>query len=114
MNAIIEAEGWKFVFVLRLSPFAPIEALIYACSVTSISFAHHALGVLGSIVPITFVVWSSASASSMAGGNTAKGHGHTVLLVIMNLLIFAGMVALAKHSYGRYQAASKVQASEAA
>ncbi|CAE7818251.1 unnamed protein product [Symbiodinium sp. CCMP2592] len=65
LDEIVEQEGWKFVLVARMSPFLPLEALNYACSLTSLSTAGFALGCLGSLPTTAFWVWTAASAESL-------------------------------------------------
>jgi len=115
LNAVIEEEGWRFVFVARFSPFLPIEPFIYVCAVTSLSFSQHAVGLFGSLLPITFFVWTSASATYMedqGGASNGRSQGQTIFLIIFNLLILVGMIALVKHSSRKYHAALEKQASE--
>ncbi|CAE7215910.1 unnamed protein product [Symbiodinium pilosum] len=65
LDEIVEQEGWKFVLVARMSPFLPLEALNYACSLTSLSATGFALGSLGSLPITAFWVWTAASAESL-------------------------------------------------
>ncbi|CAE6972716.1 unnamed protein product [Symbiodinium natans] len=73
LDEIVEQEGWKFVLVARMSPFLPLEALNYACSLTSLSTAGFALGCLGSLPTTAFWVWTAASAESLRMSEETDG-----------------------------------------
>jgi len=65
LDDIVKEEGWKFVLLARMSPFLPLEALNYACALTSLSTAGFVLGCLGSLPVTAFWVWTAASAEAL-------------------------------------------------
>lgn len=110
INTIIETDGWKFAFVMRLSPLVPNEPLNYACALTSMSFRDNALATLGSIPKTAYEVWIGAQAASISshsgrgGSQTSSNSGSTSLyaIIAMNVLVLAMMVVLcfvAKRKY---------------
>lgn len=104
-NRIIAEEGWKFAFLMRLSPFCPIEPLNYACVVTEMSFADYALSCLGTQPVIAFLVYLASTAADFASGggsNTKLYVSIGINVPVIILLIF--MMVKMKHKYDKYVA----------
>jgi uncharacterized membrane protein YdjX (TVP38/TMEM64 family) len=103
MNAIIEHDGWKFAFIMRLSPLIPNEPLNYACSLTSMSFKHMAMSSFGSLPKSAYEVWLSAQAAdSLSSENSGELNWQfTVALnvVILLLMVLWCIVAMKKYHY---------------
>ncbi|CAK0900887.1 unnamed protein product, partial [Prorocentrum cordatum] len=82
--AVIEREVWlmrrrlhqQVVLLLRMSPMLPAEVFNYACAAMPLPFYKFALGCLGSAVPISFWVFTSAQGAQLARDGDALEHGH--------------------------------------
>lgn len=61
ISEMIKGEGWRVVFLLRMSPLLPAEMFNYACSLTEVTYAGYAAGCCGSIVPVSLWVGLTAS-----------------------------------------------------
>merc|ERR1712060_600112 len=84
VNKIVKKEGWKFAFLMRLSPILPLWLFNYACSVTSMSVAANCVACIGSLPTIAFWVWTSASATNAAA---SKGGTQSRQRVIISVAI---------------------------
>eukprot|EP00448_Togula_jolla_P000933 CAMPEP_0170608654 /NCGR_PEP_ID=MMETSP0224-20130122/21701_1 /TAXON_ID=285029 /ORGANISM="Togula jolla, Strain CCCM 725" /LENGTH=286 /DNA_ID=CAMNT_0010933897 /DNA_START=44 /DNA_END=904 /DNA_ORIENTATION=+ len=110
INKIIETEGWKFAFIMRMSPFIPIEPFNYACSVTSMSFKHNALACFGSMPMCAFEVWIAAQAANALSSGGKGGDSSLGLTIGINVVILILMVLLfisAKQKYDKYVSESE-------
>jgi len=76
VQKMIDAEGLKVVLLLRMSPMLPAEVFNYACAAMPLPFYKFALGCLGSAVPISFWVFTSAQGAQLARDGDALEHGH--------------------------------------
>eukprot|EP00439_Symbiodinium_sp_Y106_P051910 s4741_g6.t3 len=114
LDEIVEQEGWKFVLVARMSPFLPLEALNYACSLTSLSTAGFALACLGSLPTTAFWVWTAASAESLRmseetddtdGDAVKQAYSLTDKAIIIGLstIMLCVLMILLRSSKKRYQ-----------
>lgn len=92
INLIIESDGWKFAFIMRMSPLIPNEPLNYACSLTSMSFTHMALSTVGSLPKTAYEVWLAAQAASSV--SSSAGSFSLQSTIALNLAILLLMVAL--------------------
>ena len=43
VDQAIETEGWKIVFLIRLSPVLPFNVMNYALGLTGVKFWHYAI-----------------------------------------------------------------------
>lgn len=101
VNRIIEADGWKFAFVIRLSPLIPNEPVNYACALTSMSLGHYAVSSLGTFPKVAYEVWLAAQAA----GSFHNGGLFSLPSIILNLVLLLIMVALCivgKRKYEMY------------
>lgn len=55
IDAALRREGWRLVFVLRLSPCVPFVVLNYALGLTSISFLEYSLASAVAIIPFVVI-----------------------------------------------------------
>lgn len=55
VDTALRREGWRLVFVLRLSPCVPFVVLNYALGLTSISFLEYSLASAVSIIPFVVI-----------------------------------------------------------
>ncbi len=107
-NAIDEAvgrEGFKIVFLLRLSPVFPFNLLNYALGLTKVSFKHYALASLIGMLPggLMYVYFGSAARSiaDVAAGNVEKGIAGQIFFwvgLIATILVAGFVTRLAKKS----------------
>jgi pyruvate/2-oxoglutarate dehydrogenase complex dihydrolipoamide dehydrogenase (E3) component/uncharacterized membrane protein YdjX (TVP38/TMEM64 family) len=107
-NAIDEAvgrEGFKIVFLLRLSPVFPFNLLNYALGLTKVSFKHYALASMVGILPggLMYVYFGSAARSiaDVAAGNVEKGIAGQVFFwvgLVATILVAGFVTRLAKKS----------------
>mmetsp|Transcript_7003 Transcript_7003/g.12975 ORF Transcript_7003/g.12975 Transcript_7003/m.12975 type:complete len:290 (-) Transcript_7003:96-965(-) len=99
VNAIIEADGWKFAFVIRLSPLIPNEPVNYACALTSMSLGHYAVSTLGTLPKVAYEVWLAAQAA----GSFHSGGIFSLPSMILNLVLLLIMVALGVVGKRKYE-----------
>merc|ERR550532_1404720 len=105
VNKIIEKEGWKFAFLMRLSPFLPAEVFNYACSVTTMTVAANALACIGSLPTTAFWVWTSASATDAAassGSDPGAQRQRLFLFVGINVVVIILMVVLVRSATKKF------------
>lgn len=105
INGMIEKEGVKIVFLARMSPVLPAEVFNYACSlVEALSVPQYAAGCLGSIVPVSFWVTSTAHAAAIAHKGIAGAAGENgVLLIAINVAVLAILTFALYGAYRRYR-----------
>lgn len=112
VNKIIEKEGWKFAFLMRLSPFLPAEVFNYACSVTNMTVPANCLACIGSLPTTAFWVWTSASATASAEGG-AESHQNKFLFVGINVAVIILMLLVVRSATKVYhQYADQIEEEE--
>lgn len=102
VNKIIEADGWKFAFIIRLSPLIPNEPVNYACALTSMSLGHYAVSTLGTLPKVAYEVWLAAQAA----GSFHSGESGAIFSLpsmILNLVLLSIMVALCVVGKRKYE-----------
>jgi uncharacterized membrane protein YdjX (TVP38/TMEM64 family) len=62
----VVAEGWKVVFLLRLSPVVPFNILNYALSLTGVRWREYALATLAGMLPGTVMIVNLGAAIQAA------------------------------------------------
>merc|ERR1712125_294028 len=87
INRMVEAEGVKIVFLARMCPLLPAEVFNYVCSVTSLTVVQYAAGCVGSLVPVTFWVVSSAQATDVASRGGAANSSVHLWLIAFNVVV---------------------------
>mmetsp|Transcript_138040 Transcript_138040/g.243457 ORF Transcript_138040/g.243457 Transcript_138040/m.243457 type:complete len:282 (+) Transcript_138040:79-924(+) len=102
VNAIIESDGWKFAFVMRLSPLMPNEPLNYACAMTSMSLKHMAISTIGSLPKTAYEVWLAAQAANALASKSSDSTLSVPFLIISNSVLLLLMVALCLQGYYKY------------
>ncbi len=77
VDEAVGKEGFKIVFLLRLSPVFPFNFLNYALGLTKVSFKHYALASMIGMIPagLMYVYFGSAARSlaDAAAGNVEQG-----------------------------------------
>lgn len=92
VDRAVAREGWKIVFMLRLSPVFPYNALNYLLGLTGISFwryfAASAIGMLPGTLLYVYIGYAGR-----AGLETAGGSGDTLKLVytVLGLVVTAAV-----------------------
>jgi len=99
INRIIEADGWKFAFVIRLSPLIPNEPVNYACAITSMSLWHYAVSTLGTLPKVAYEVWLAAQAA----GSLQSGGIFSLPSIILNVLLLFTMLVLCVVGKRKYE-----------
>jgi len=101
VDKAIITEGWKIVFLIRLSPVLPFNVMNYALALTGVNFWHYALASWIGMLPGTLLyVYIGASLSSISqiitgnynGGIKTKifffvGLGMAIVLVVIVSII---------------------------
>lgn len=84
IDRAVAAEGRKIVFLLRLVPIIPFNALNYGLGLTRVSFTDYLVGSFGMIPGTLLYVYSGKVAGDVAelasGANVAQGVGYYAFL----------------------------------
>jgi len=102
INTVIETDGWKFAFVMRLSPLIPNEPLNYACSCTSMSFRQNALATFGSMPKTAYEVWLGVQAATLSSSGAQHDSSFTICSNAIFLVLMVVMCLLAKRRYDQH------------
>lgn len=117
INAMIEDQGWWVVLLARASPLMPAEIFNYACSLTSLSLGGYAIGCLGSLVPTSIWVCSTASAATAANaaqednesnGEKATNISEHLAFLGINLIFLAALSLILYLAVQRYAAKANI------
>ena len=95
IDKVLEKEGLKFTFLLRLCPLIPFNAFNYIMGVTSVTFKSYALGGFGMIpgtIVYVFVGTTIGNIADAANGEFEGGTATLVLLIVGTVLAFAAIV----------------------
>lgn len=89
LNSIIDEEGWKFAFLIRLSPFIPVEALNPASAMTNLTFKENLLASMGSGLICMVEVYAYCQAAIVAAGTgkSKEGGASTYIMIGINVVI---------------------------
>ena len=97
LNAVdraIEAQGFKLVFLLRLSPVVPFSVFNYVISVTAVSFRDYILACMGMIPGTAAYVFIGTTASSLLGGDSEEEDSNDDMASMVQLIvIIVGTIA---------------------
>jgi len=115
INGMIEKEGVKIVFLARMSPVLPAEVFNYACSlVEALSVPKYAVGCVGSIVPVSFWVTSTAHGTAIAHSGLSGAAAETgTFLIAINVAVLAFLSAALYGAYRRYRSEAEAHIREA-
>ncbi len=96
VDRAVAKEGWKIVFLTRLSPIFPFNVQNYAYGLTRISFWHYALASAIGIIPGTFLyVYLGSVGRSGLEAAAGGGEVETLRLVLQIVgLIATGVVTV--------------------
>ena len=97
LNAVdraIEAQGFKLVFLLRLSPVVPFNVFNYVISVTAVSFRDYILACMGMIPGTAAYVFIGTTASSLLSGDSEEEDSNDDMASMVQLIvIIVGAIA---------------------
>jgi uncharacterized membrane protein YdjX (TVP38/TMEM64 family) len=88
-DSMLARDGWRFVFLLRLSPIMPFAVTSYALGISSIAFRHYLIGCLASLPSLLGYVFIGSLTTT---GVAAISHGSSPLKWV---LVGLGIVATA-------------------
>lgn len=90
----VEAEGWRFVALMRLVPLVPFNLLNYALGLTRISLSQYVLASLVAMVPgtLAFTWLGHASRRAIDGDNSAIRYGLVALAVLAAIAFLPRLV----------------------
>nr|WP_244635909.1 VTT domain-containing protein [Chthonobacter albigriseus] len=73
VTALLEAEGWRLVCLIRLSPVLPFAPTSYLLGLSRLSFRDYIVGTLASLPALfCYVLIGSVSAAGVENGSTAE------------------------------------------
>lgn len=86
VDRAIGEEGWKVVFLVRLSPIFPFNLLNYALGLTRVPFWHYVTASALGMIPGTFLYvytgYTAGQVAAGAAGGVERGPGYYALLVL--------------------------------
>lgn len=89
LNRVIEAEGFKIVFLLRIASPIPGTLLSYLCGVTRISAKSFGVASLLGIVPqVLLFVFIGTSSFDVANGQALNSYNVTLLVLGVAIMLF--------------------------
>lgn len=95
IDQVMEKEGLKFTFLLRLCPLIPFNAFNYLMGVTNVKFKSYALAGFGMIpgtIVYVFVGTTIGNIADAASGEFEGGTVTLVLLIVGTVLAFVAIV----------------------
>ena len=95
IDKVLEKEGLKFTFLLRLCPLIPFNAFNYIMGITSVTFKAYAIGGIGMIpgtIVYVFVGTTISNISAAASGDFEGGTVTLVLLIVGTVLAFVAII----------------------
>jgi uncharacterized membrane protein YdjX (TVP38/TMEM64 family) len=86
IDRAVEAQGFRLVLLLRLSPAVPYTLLNYALGLSRVRFADYLAGTIGMLPPVTMYVYSGKVAGDLAslasGAAAPRGPAYYWLLIL--------------------------------
>jgi uncharacterized membrane protein YdjX (TVP38/TMEM64 family) len=112
IDRAVAQQGWRIVFLLRLSPLFPFNLLNYALGLTRVSFADYVVASLG-MIPGTFlyVYYGKVAgdvAALAAGAAIQRGAGYYVVLTLGLLATLAVTAVITRTARRALQEATEV------
>ena len=95
IDKVMEKEGLKFTFLLRLCPLIPFNAFNYVMGITSVTFKAYVIGGFGMIpgtIVYVFVGTTIGNISKAASGDFEGGTVTLVALIVGTVLAFAAII----------------------
>jgi len=94
IDSAIEAQGWKIVLLLRLSPVIPFNLLNYALALTKVKLLHYSLSTAFGMLPGTIMyVYFGSLARNLA--DVANGKAGPNLKIQIVIWVVSGVVIVA-------------------
>ncbi len=100
----IQNRGWRFIILLRLSPFIPFGIGSYALGVSSVRFKDYCIGTMGTIPALFALVYTGSLAGSVANifmeTEAQTWSAIQITILVMGLIAsFAIIIILSKMAY---------------
>jgi uncharacterized membrane protein YdjX (TVP38/TMEM64 family) len=92
MDQLIARDGWKTVFLLRMSPIMPFAATSYGFGLTSIGFRSYLIGTLGALPSLLGYVVLGGLARASVGAWAAGAELLQMALLLAGILATAFLV----------------------
>jgi len=96
IDSVLEKKGLRIVFLMRLSPVVPFNAINYILGITAVSLSHYSIACFGMLPGTIFYVFLGSSAgnlvdiASSGGGNRIQG----IIVIVVGLLFGIAAVAV--------------------
>jgi uncharacterized membrane protein YdjX (TVP38/TMEM64 family) len=99
LDNALQQQGLKIMFLLRLSPIIPFNALNYLAGITAISLKDYSLALLGMLPGTIVYVFLGASAGSLAEiqARDQTTSGLTIGIIVVGII--SGLTAIGLTSY---------------
>jgi uncharacterized membrane protein YdjX (TVP38/TMEM64 family) len=90
----VEAEGWRFVALVRLVPLFPFDLMNYALGITRISLTHYVLASLVCMLPgtVAYTWLGYAGQKALSGDKSAIQYGLLALALLSAIAFFPRLV----------------------
>src|SRR5262249_17797929 len=97
----VEAEGWRFVAVVRLVPLFPFNLLNYALGLTRIRLAHYVVATLLFMVPgvVAYTWLGHAGRGALTGEADAVRYGLLALALLAAIALLPRLVGRVRESF---------------
>lgn len=102
MPAQRAGEGWRFVFMLRLSPVLPFAPASYALGMMGVGWRDYLIGTLASLPSLAAYVWLGSVTTAL--GTDWRGLSHPVITALFWIGMAASVLLLVQLG-GRFIAA---------
>eukprot|EP00978_Attheya_sp_CCMP212_P009912 scaffold23644_cov53-Attheya_sp.AAC.4 len=107
IDSALEVKGLRIMFLLRLSPIIPFNALDYIAGITAVSFKAYTWSLFGILPGTIFFVFLGSSAGSLTD-IASSGDSSVVTIVVIVVGIVFGVLAIAATSYYAKKELNKV------
>ena len=85
IDKVLEKEGLKFTFLLRLCPLIPFNAFNYIMGITSVTFKAYAIGGFGMIPGTIVYVFVGTTISNISAAASGDWEGHVPTLFCLKI-----------------------------
>jgi len=103
----LEVKGLRIMFLLRLSPIIPFNALNYIAGITAVSFKAYTWSLFGILPGTVLFVFLGSSAGSLTD-SASSGDSSVVTIVVIVVGVVFGVLAIAATSYYAKKELNKV------
>ncbi len=99
IDSALERNGFRIVFLLRLSPLVPFNAINYLLGVTAVTLRPYILSCLGMLPGTLLYVYIGSSAGSLIDSESSADNNKTLTIVGIVVGIVFGVGAVAATTY---------------